>query len=241
MTEQEVSAREQRGLQIAALCPIIKKGGIWLVPSQSGAGKYTVYPDAENPHCTCPDHETRGCKCKHIFAVEFAMKREQHADGSVTETATLTLTEKRTTYSQDWRAYNRAQTSEKATFQVLLHQLCQGIQEPPQTMGRPKTPIRDAIFAAVFKVYSTVSGRRSARLDVLLHRFRQCSRANQQRDVPTNLRRFRWRIRHGRNVGREAGHVDAWNHRLDSGEQRDAVCRLLHGSPVCPRNHRWKP
>lgn len=37
----------------------------------TGNGKYTVCPDSENPHCTCLDHETRGVKCKHIFAVEF--------------------------------------------------------------------------------------------------------------------------------------------------------------------------
>lgn len=160
MTQEEINAREQRGLQIAALCRIDKKGSVYLVPSQSGTGKYTVVPDAENPHCSCPDHETRGCRCKHIYAVEFLMKREQNQDGSVTETVSLTLTEKRTTYPQNWAAYNRAQTNEKAIFQALLHELCQGIDEPEQTMGRPRMPLRDAIFAACFKVYSTVSGRR---------------------------------------------------------------------------------
>src|SRR5687768_14391530 len=36
----------------------------------------------------------------------------------------------------------------------------EGIVEPPQAMGRPRIPLRDAIFAACFKVYSTFSGRR---------------------------------------------------------------------------------
>src|SRR3954468_12673386 len=123
--------REQRGLVIAATAKLTKKGGVWLVPSQSGKCKYTVCPDKENPHCSCQDHETRGCKCKHIYAVEFVIQRELFDDGSVIETRQLTLTEKRKTYKQDWPAYNAAQVNEKATFQVLLRELCSGIQEPP--------------------------------------------------------------------------------------------------------------
>ena len=154
--------REQRGLAIAAMCKISRKGGAWLVPSQSGAGRYTVVPDAENPHCSCPDHETRGVKCKHIFAVEFVLKREDNADGSTTITETVTVTEKISkTYPQNWRAYNAAQTNEKDKFLQLLHDLCDGIAEPERAKtGRPRLPLCDAVFAACFKVYSTVSGRR---------------------------------------------------------------------------------
>jgi len=99
----ELYEREQRGLRIAATCKLTKKGQVWLVPSQSGHGRYTVSPDPESPHCTCPDHETRGLKCKHLFAVEFAMKREQHDDGSTTVTQTVTVTETITkpTYPQE--------------------------------------------------------------------------------------------------------------------------------------------
>ena len=64
------------------------------------------------------------------------------------------------TYKQDWPAYNKAQTNEKDKFQVLLAELCRGIEEPPQEKGRPRVSLRDVVFAAVFKVYSTVSGRR---------------------------------------------------------------------------------
>jgi len=155
--------REQRGMVIAALCKLEQKGGVWLVPSQSGNGRYTVCPDTENPHCTCPDHETRGGKCKHIFAVEFAMKREANADGSTTVTRTVTVTEtiKRPTYPQDWPAYNAAQTNEKEKFLILLRDLCRNIQEPPAAhTGRKRIPLADAVFAACFKVYSTVSARR---------------------------------------------------------------------------------
>jgi hypothetical protein len=52
--------RQQRGLEIAATANIIRKGSAWLVPSQSRDGRYTVCPDPEAAHCTCPDHEPRG-------------------------------------------------------------------------------------------------------------------------------------------------------------------------------------
>lgn len=154
--------REQRGLAIAALCKIERKGGVWLVPAQSGRGKYTVCPDHDSPHCSCPDHETRGVKCKHIFAVEFFQKREENDDGTTTTTQTIAITEeKRKTYPQVWTAYNKAQTNEKAKFRTLLHDLCKGIEEPIITgKGRRPIPLADAIFSAVYKVYSTVSGRR---------------------------------------------------------------------------------
>ncbi len=146
---------------IAALSKITQKNGDWIVPSQSGNGKYTVHLDPDKPTCTCPDHETRACKCKHIFAVEYVVQREQNGDGTetVTETVTLTAT-KRTTYPQNWPAYNEAQTKEKHQFQSLLHDLCSGIQNPVQTKGRPRLPLSDAVFAVTFKIYSTFSGRR---------------------------------------------------------------------------------
>jgi transposase len=155
------SEREQRGLMIAATSKITRKGDAWLVPAQTGKGKYTVSPNAEQPHCTCPDHETLGCECKHIFAVRFVIQRELFDDGTEVETRQVTVTEVRKTYRQDWPAYNRAQTSEKATLQVLLHDLCKSIPESTEArMGRPRLPIRDGIFCAVFKVYSMLSSRR---------------------------------------------------------------------------------
>jgi transposase len=150
-----MEARQQRGMEIAATARIVKKGDQWVVPSQSLNGKYTVTKGADGYQCTCPDHELRQIKCKHAFAVEFAMKREYHADG--TETVTTSM---RVTYAQDWPAYNAAQTSEKATFCHLLRDLCDGIPEVEQQRGRPRLPIGDALFSATFKVYSTVSARR---------------------------------------------------------------------------------
>jgi transposase len=158
----ELYEREQRGMRIAATCKLTRKGQVWLVPSQSGHGRYTVSPDPESPHCSCPDHETRGLKCKHLFAVEFAMKREEHGDGSTTVTQTVTVTETihKPTYPQEWPAYNAAQTHEKEKFQALLYDLCQRLDELPPSKGHPRLSLSDAVFSACFKVYSTMSARR---------------------------------------------------------------------------------
>jgi hypothetical protein len=156
-----MDARQQKGLEIAARCKICQKNGTWLVPSQSGHGKYAVFLDPDSPTCTCPDHETRGVKCKHIFAVEYVVMREENPDGTTTVTETVSVTETvRKTYPQDWTNYNKAQTNEKAHFQTLLHDLCKTILEPPQAMGRPRIALSDMVFSATYKIYSTFSGRR---------------------------------------------------------------------------------
>jgi transposase len=156
-----MDAREQRGLVIAALCKLEKSDNWWLVPSQTGRGViYRV--NFEKQICTCPDFQENGHsqKCKHLHAVEFTVKREHNADGTITDTRSVTFTEKKT-YSQNWPAYNAAQASEKDRFQVLLCELCRGVQEPDRrAVGRKPHSLKDAIFASAFKVYSTVSSRR---------------------------------------------------------------------------------
>lgn len=154
-----MNAREQRGLAIAAKCKIEKHKGAWLVPSQSGVGKsYRVNPALGM--CSCPDHIETGEKCKHQYAVEFTMSREFHADGTVTDTQEIKLT-KKTTYKQDWPAYNAAQSCEKDRFQELLFDLCRNIAEPERKgVGRKPHTVKDSIFTMVFKVYGTVSSRR---------------------------------------------------------------------------------
>src|SRR5437588_903413 len=140
-----MNAREQRGLVIAATHKLTQKGKVWLVPSQSGRGKYTVLPDSETPFCSCPDFEDTGLPCKHIHAVRFTVTREQAKDGTITETRTITLTQKKT-YKQDWPAYNVAQTEEKRRFLVLLRDLCRGLTDPPQPKGgRRRTPMADMV------------------------------------------------------------------------------------------------
>lgn len=155
-----MTLREQKGERIAEKARIVRQGNLWLVPSQSGRGRYKV--NAEKQSCTCPDYEIRRQPCKHYYAVEITIKRKHTAvtkNGVTTTTETVTV--KRKTYAQpDWPAYHRAQTKEKALFLYLLNQLCQGVGEPAQTNGRPRLPLEDMIFAMAFKVYSTVSGRR---------------------------------------------------------------------------------
>ena len=151
-----MDARQEKGLQIAATTKLVGEDNMWLVPSQAGKGKYVV--DADAKQCTCPDFESRQATCKHIFAVEYTIRREYTDDGQ-TQTVTETVTVKKT-YKQEWPAYNAAQVNEKDQFQKLLHELCKGIGGPSQKMGRPQLPFEDMIFAACFKVYSTVSGRR---------------------------------------------------------------------------------
>ena len=99
-----MEAREQKGLEIAAKARIERNGDRWFVPSQSSprGDRYTVKPDVSNPHCTCPDHETRQVKCKHIWAVEFVIQREFTFDQETqTETMTETVTVRKT-YRQEW-------------------------------------------------------------------------------------------------------------------------------------------
>ena len=162
--------RRQRGMEIAAVSRIVEDHGRYVVPSQTGKGRHFVTHDPESPHCSCPDFALRGQKCKHIFAVEFTIKREasvtvegEGADRTVTVTETVTAT-KRITYRQQWPAYNAAQTQEKDRFQALLADLCSGLEEPdrdPENKGgRPSVPVAVRVFSAAFKVYSTVSCRR---------------------------------------------------------------------------------
>lgn len=155
--EDGLSAREQRGLVIAATLNVRWIGAAYLVPSQSRNGHY--YVDGERTKCSCPDYELRQKPCKHIYAVEYVVQREERTNDAgeteVTETQSV-----RVTYAQNWPAYNNAQVAEKSEFCRLLHDLCAGVPEPTQTRGRPRLPLSDMLFATTYKVYSTVSGRR---------------------------------------------------------------------------------
>ncbi len=155
--------REQKGNEMADKARIVREGNLYLVPSQSGKGKYKVRPDL--PYCSCADYEFRRKPCKHIHAVQVVIERTrttviENGKTTVTETETVKVTRK--TYAQpSWPAYHRAQTNEKRLFLYLLNQLCQGVGSPAQYgAGRKRLPLEDMIFAMCFKVYSTVSGRR---------------------------------------------------------------------------------
>jgi len=150
-----MDGRQERGLQIATNAKIVKNQLGWKVPSQSGNGSYIVNLDHDSSFCTCPDFETHQQKCKHIYAVEFTLKTETNTDGLITETRTVKVT-----YGQDWTAYNTAQTEEKTKFVSLLSDLCKGVAQPEQGMGRRRLPLSEMVFASAFKVYSGFSGRR---------------------------------------------------------------------------------
>ncbi len=155
MVNETMTPRQQRGMQIAATAKITRKDRIFTVPSQTSVGSYKVVYVAGTFICTCPDFELTGSMCKHCYAVEFVIKRETAPDGTVTETQTV-----RMTYPQQWTAYNKAQTTEKEAFCRLLRDLVADVPSPEQKRGRPALPLNDMLFAAAFKVYSTVSGRR---------------------------------------------------------------------------------
>lgn len=151
-----MDAREERGLIIAATSKIEKNKLGWKVPSQSGNGSYVVNLDHGEPFCTCPDFETRHLPCKHIHAVEYVTQRETKPDGSTTVIQSVKVT-----CTQDWTAYNAAQSEEKTRFGALLADLCKGIPQPlHEGKGRPALPLADMLFASAYKVYTGFSSRR---------------------------------------------------------------------------------
>lgn len=149
-----MEAREQRGLEIAATKELRPTGKVWHVPSSTGSGSYVVDTSVYGPAtCTCPDYELHQAPCKHVYAVEFTIRRRTTTeDGTVTETII---------YRQEWSAYNAAQSNEKVRVAELLRNLCAVIDNPVQGRGRPRLPLSDSIFCAVMKVYGGMSARRT--------------------------------------------------------------------------------
>ncbi len=158
MTTHQLSEREAKALEIAARTNLTRKGKFWIVPSQTGTKQYTVEIDSETPRCTCPDFESLQTRCKHIYAVEITLNREVTGNAP-TQTVADTV---KTKYKQDWQSYNAAQQTEKSHFLALLYELCSKIEEPIQTMGRPRLPLKDILFAVTYKIYSMLSARRFA-------------------------------------------------------------------------------
>jgi transposase len=154
--------RQVRGMELAETRTIRKRDGWWWVPSQTGSRLYRVQLSKKFATCECADFERRGQACKHIVAAcVMQIKQEQNADGTTTviKSVTFTATEK-TTYPQNWPAYNEAQTNEQDKFLALLSDLCSGLPVFPAKNGRPRLPLSDAVFNVTFKVYSTFSQRR---------------------------------------------------------------------------------
>src|SRR2546425_8347469 len=120
-----MDGRQQRGMQIAARGDALGEGPYWFVRSQSSRQRYKVNPFAGE--CSCPDQQSTGLRCKHVWAVTFTMTAEVESNGSATVT-------ERVTYSQQWSSYNRAQVEEKDTFLRLLADLCGGVPRPAQSI-----------------------------------------------------------------------------------------------------------
>jgi transposase len=154
--------RQLRGMELAETRTIRKRDGWWWVPSQTGKRMYRVQIANKFATCECADFGRRGQACKHIVAAcVMQIKQEQNADGTLTVTERVTLTaEKKTTYPQNWSAYNQAQTGEQDRFMGLLAELCAGLPTIPAKTGRPRLPLSNAVFNVTFKVYSTFSQRR---------------------------------------------------------------------------------
>ncbi len=154
--------RHIRGIELAETRTIIRKGGLWIVPSETGKRTYRVHLMPKVASCTCPDFEKHGQACKHIVAAcVMQIKQEKNANGTTTVTERFVFAaEKKTTYPQNWPAYNKAQTNEQDKFMSLLADLCSGLVSLPSSNGRPRLPLSDAVFNITFKVYSTFSQRR---------------------------------------------------------------------------------
>jgi hypothetical protein len=173
MNDLQIQARKASGKEIAARYKIVRNGDVWIVPaSKSVRRHYEVNLDPTNSSCTCPDHAETGQKCKHIYAVEHMLRGQPNP----AEPRTITDQPKRPTYRREWRPYNEAQTNEEREFEPLLFNLCQTIPRTEHRRGRPPVPIRDAVFAAVSKVFLTKSARRVIpRLDLAYERARRLS------------------------------------------------------------------
>ena len=156
MQDWKLLDREQRAVLLAATAKIKNVGDKWLVPSQSESGiKYVVDLGGESPHCNCPDHEIRACRCKHLIAVEIVRQRELFEDGSETGHANRNRDGDRP--APDLSAglesvQRRADDGEAHLPRVASRPVLDDRKAGP-TCGRPRLPLSDAIFSAVFKVY----------------------------------------------------------------------------------------
>lgn len=152
--------RELKGLEIAARCRITFEAGAWVVPSQSGQGKYRVGIGSASS-CQCEDFQLNGGKpCKHVHAARLVCERDHGGKAPEIDVATLP---KKVSGKQNWPLYNAAQMSEKHRFQELLFDLCRGVEEPPHNgRGRKRTPMADMVFSTCLKVFTGLSSRRFA-------------------------------------------------------------------------------
>ena len=141
---------------IAAIAPIRRDKDGFRSLSQSGTGSYSVVVD-EEMFCECPDFQDRWKMCKHIYAVQVVLQREEGEE--VTTIKAIESVE--VTHTQSWSSYNAVQVREGELFGPLLREPCDSVPQPPQTRGRPRLPLSDMLYGLGLKVYSTLSSRRA--------------------------------------------------------------------------------
>jgi transposase/predicted nucleic acid-binding Zn finger protein len=155
-----IQLKEERAKQILQLKNPINRinRATFAVRSQTKNIRYIVKWLKDHWICNCSDYQKTGYKtnpCKHILALKLYIEI-----GYITieneEIKILPIT-----YSQNWSAYNYAQSNEIELFDKLLFELIQLVDEPDQCMGRPRLQFRDQIFCSIMKVYSQLSSRRA--------------------------------------------------------------------------------
>lgn len=170
----DIQKEKARELADRGRC-ILNPDGTWFVFSLTSTNKYKVVLNGMDPKtgahthhtCTCPAFELHQDSCKHIRACLWVNRQDaiDRREGNpprerVPEGEPIQFPRK--TYTQNWSAYEAAQTNEKAEFLQLLSDLCKMIVEPERKRGRgrPSASLADQVFAACYKVYSGFSGRR---------------------------------------------------------------------------------
>ncbi len=107
--------------------------------------------------------QTYRCRvCSNNFMVLKNLKREVINSATTIDNLLNPKEIKETqNYSQDWSAYNQAQTKEKEMFIEILSELNSLLEvEYRKRKGRPNNQLQDMIFACAIKVYSGLSSRR---------------------------------------------------------------------------------
>jgi hypothetical protein len=156
----ESERRMFRGREIASHPDTIEKISEteWSVPSQTSLGRYLVSMREGVFRCGCKDFAgRRGEPCKHIFAVRDLVPQEV---GGSTPAPTRKV---RKQYPQH-ATYTKAQTEEMRLLDSLLRDLVADLPDLPKAVekgGRPAIPLSDALYCAILKVYSGLSGRRA--------------------------------------------------------------------------------
>lgn len=155
-----MNARQLKARQLVATGRITRGNGYFLVPSQTGDNRHRVALDGLFPTCSCDGFELSGLPCKHIEAVKMWLENGEQKNEFDGINPGVPIPRK--TYPRDWEKYNLSQTTEKNWFGALLADLCADIPDQPRKpgCGRKPIPMRDSIFAAVYKVFSGVSARR---------------------------------------------------------------------------------